>query len=430
MKRIVWAIGITLLLAAPAQGQDPPVEIPPVERKPYSAGGILEARPTIVWFDTNAVPFKLQSSADAGDARAGQLNSRIQLDAGYRRGWFSAQTRTVVEGGYARSDWSGDATAYEAYLSLKPAPSLTLDAGKKTFKWGKGYLWTPAAFLDRPKSPEDPALALEGFVGLSADYIRTFGGPLQVLSVTPVLLPVYGDLNASFGEPGHLNGAGKLYLLLYDTDVDVMFLAGGSRPGRVGFDVSRNLRSNLELHGEWTHVPRAVTLIMAPTGAIEQRERPATSLVVGLRYLTAKNTTFIADYYRNGNGYTSEEIETFFEFVDRAHDSFTTTGDDQLLTLARRASEAGYGRINPGRNYVYGRVTQPDALGVLYLTLGASAVVNADDGSYSLLPEVQYKATEDLELRWLANIQRGGSWTEFGEKQGDLRIELRIRYYF
>ena len=56
--------------------------------------------------------------------------------------------------------------------------------------------------------------------------------------------------------------------------------------------------------------------------------------------------------------------------------------------------------------------------------------MNADDGSYSLLPEVQYKVTEDLELRWLVNIQRGGSLTEFGEKQGDLRMELRIRYYF
>jgi len=340
------------------------------------------------------------------------------------------QTRTIVESGHAGGDWTGSATAYEAYLSLKPAPSLTLDAGKKTFKWGKGYLWTPAAFLDRAKSPEDPALVLEGFVGLSADYIRTFSGPLQVVSLTPVLLPVYGDLNAGFGERGHLNGAGKLYLLLYDTDVDVMILAGGSRPGRVGLDFSRNLRSNLELHGEWTHTPHAVTPILGPGGTIEQRERPATSVVVGLRYLTESNTTFIADYFHNGTGFASEEVETYFEFVDRAYDLFIRAGDDRLLPLARRASEIGYGRMNPGRNYAYGRVTEPDALGVLYLTLGASVIVNADDGSLSVLPEVQYKATQNLELRWLANIQRGGPGTEFGEKQGNLRLELRIRCYF
>lgn len=75
-------------------------------------------------------------------------------------------------------------------------------------------------------------------------------------------------------------------------------------------------------------------------------------------------------------------------------------------------------------------MNQPDALGVLYLTLGASAIVNINDGSYSLLPEVQYKPTENPELRWLANIQRGGAGTEFGEKQADVRVEFRARYYF
>jgi hypothetical protein len=428
MNRILCATGVILLLATSARGQEPPVEIPPVERKPYSAGGFLEARPAIVWLDTNAALFKLQSAAD--DARTLPLNSRVQLDAAYRRGWFSGQTRTVVDTGYASGDWTGDARAYEAYVSLKPAPSLTVDAGKKTLKWGKGYLWNPAAFLDRGKSPEDPALALEGFTVLSADYIRTFGGPLQVLSLTPVWLPAFGDLNESFGERGHLNVAGKLYVLFYDTDVDVMFLSGGSRPGRFGFDVSRNVRSNLELHGEWTRIAHAVTPVLSPAGTLSPTEALATNLVLGIRYLTESNTTFIADYYRNGAGYASAEMETYFDLIERGHELLSIGGSDRLLALARRASEAGYGRMNPMRNYVYGRVNQPDALGALYLTLGTSAIVNADDGSYSLLPEVQYKPTENLELRWLASIQRGGLRTEFGEKQADVRFEFRARYYF
>lgn len=49
---------------------------------------------------------------------------------------------------------------------------------------------------------------------------------------------------------------------------------------------------------------------------------------------------------------------------------------------------------------------------------------------YQLLSEVQYKPTENLELRWLTNIQRGASHTEFGEKRADVRLELRVRYYF
>ena len=67
--------------------------------------------------------------------------------------------------------------------------------------------------------------------------------------------------------------------------------------------------------------------------------------------------------------------------------------------------------MNPMRNYVYGRLGQPDAPGVLYLTLGTGAIVNLDDKSFSFLPEVQYQPAGILELRALANIQRGRSRT-------------------
>lgn len=53
-------------------------------------------------------------------------------------------------------------TIYEGYLSIKPSSSLTIDAGKKTLKWGKGYAWNPVAFIDRLKDPDEPELALEG----------------------------------------------------------------------------------------------------------------------------------------------------------------------------------------------------------------------------------------------------------------------------
>jgi hypothetical protein len=431
VNRFLLPIAALLLFVPAAMAQQPEVAIPPVERKPYSFGGYVEFRPAIAWEDTKAALFKLRAFMDGTpDPRALQLNSRVQFDTGYQREWFTAHARTVVDPTYDRGEWSGDLAFFEAYLSLKPAPSLTVDAGKKTLKWGKGYIFNPAAFLDRPKSPDDPALALEGFTVVSADYIRTFAGPLQVLSVTPVLLPVFGDLNRSFGASGYLNAAGKLYLLLFDSDIDVMFLTGGSRAGRVGFDFSRNLRSNLEVHGEWTRVPDNVTAVLAPAGALVSQEQPATSLVVGVRYLTTDNTTYIVDYFRNGTGYAQEGMETYFDVIARGYESWTEDGDSRMLALAEQASRAGYGRMNAMRNYLYGRVNQPDALGALYLALGASAIVNVDDGSFTLLPELQYKPTENLELRWLGNIQRGGARTEFGEKQRNVRMELRARYYF
>jgi len=431
MHRALAAIGLLLLLASDARGQEPPVEIPPVDRSPFETSGFLEARPAFFWLDTDAALYELRAlDDDTLGARSLELNSRVQFDVGYRRGWFGAQTRVVGDARYASGRWTTDATAFEAYVSLKPAPTITIDAGKKTMKWGKGYLWTPAAFLDRMRNPDDPSLPLEGFTVLSADYIRTFSGPLQVMSVTPVLLPVFGRLNQAFGEEGHLNVAAKLYVLLLDTDIDAMVLGGGSRPSRFGFDVSRNLRPNLEVHGEWVRVPHSVTVVLSPDDTLTTRERPATSLVAGLRYLTDASTTFIIDYYRNGDWYTPDEMDVFFTLIDRGAEAWDSDGDDQWLRLAGRASAAAYGRMAPMQHYVYGRVSQPDALGVLYLSLGASAIVNVADGSVNLLPEVLYKPTANMELRWLGGIQYGGFHTEFGEKAADARFEIRARYYF
>jgi len=80
-----------------------------------------------------------------------------------------------------------------------------MDIGKKTLKWGKGYAWNPVAFVDRPKDPDEPEQNLEGFIVASADYIKSFQGPLKTVSFTPVLVPVYNHVNDVFGEIDNLN---------------------------------------------------------------------------------------------------------------------------------------------------------------------------------------------------------------------------------
>ena len=43
----------------------------------------------------------------------------------------------------------------------------------------KGYAFNPAAFIARPKDPDNPAEALEGFFVIAADLIRSLDGPLR-----------------------------------------------------------------------------------------------------------------------------------------------------------------------------------------------------------------------------------------------------------
>jgi hypothetical protein len=417
------------LVAALAEGQDRPEPIPAIERKPYTVGGFLETRPTMTWLDTGAALYKLRWY-DSGEKRTtSQLKQQLLIDAVLRRGAWSFSSRSVLDVDKV-DGWSSHATSYEAYLSFMPSPSLTVDLGKQRLNWGKGYVWNPVAFVDRPRNPDDPSLAQEGFVVLSADYIRSFNGPLRTLSVTPVLIPVFDFVNAAYGRTGRVNPAGRLYLLLYDTDVDVLFLGGGSRSSRIGVDLSRNIISSLEIHAELAFIKDQGRSTVDRKGRVSVAVGGVKNYLVGLRFLTHSDITFIVDYYHAGAGFTATEMRDFFGFASTAYENFVASGDAAGLKQAAKMADLGYGGVNAMRDYLYVRVSQPDAFGVTYFTPAIFTVFNGDDRSFSLTQELLFKPFTNLEIRSQVNVIAGARGTEFGEKQGDVRAELRVRYYF
>ncbi len=318
----------------------------------------------------------------------------------------------------------------EAYLSYKPAPGFTLDAGKSATKWGKGYAWNPVAIVERPKDPNDPELAREGFTALSADFIRNFDGPLQTVAFTPLLLPVSRGINSDFGPPGHVNVAGKLYLLYRDTDIDFVFLNGGSRTRRFGFDFSRNLGSSLEIHGEWARAQNVSRPVTDARGNVTQIQANATSYLAGARYLTEADTTYFLEYYRNGAGYAQEQSADFYRFVDSGIAQFNANGNSALLQRASNLSQGAYGRPNSGRNYLYFRASQKEPFDILYFSPAVTVIENLDDRSRSLVPEMVYTGFTNIELRARAFFLTSGGNTEFGEKQNSRRFDILARFYF
>jgi hypothetical protein len=328
-------------------------------------------------------------------------------------------------------DATSEIKPYQAFLSLKPTSHWTIDAGKKTSKWGKGYAWNPAAFVDRPKDPDDPELALEGYAIASADYIRSFSsGPLKTFSFTPVILPAYADVNNDFGETDHMNFAGKAYFLLYDTDIDLMFLTGGSKTPRYGFDFSRNIGTNLEAHGELGYIERFKKRLIDAGGNVRQTTHDEVNYVVGTRYLNSLNTTYIFEYYYQGAGFSTQEFSDFVSYVDRAYDAYQSTGDARGLMKATPLAKGNYARFTPEKHYLYLRASQPDPFDILYFTPALTWIFNIEDQSFSISPELLYTGVKNLELRLKGTVLSGDEQTEFGEKQNDYRIELRARYFF
>ena len=401
-----------------------------IEKKSYSFGGYLEVRPALLGFDRDAALYKLKLYNKDEGKTAEEYNATIQLDGSYEKGIAKIYTKLNFDMQESYLGWSDTMSVFEGYLSLKPSSSFTINAGKKTLKWGKGYAWTPAAFVDRTKNPDDPDLALEGFISLSADYIKSYSGALKTVSFTPVLVPVYDDINDDFGEADHMNFAGKLYLLLYDTDIDFIVLAGGSKTTRFGFDFSRNITSNFEIHGEFAFIDNFEKKYINSAGNAFVNEYDAKSYLLGIRYLTEEDTTFIIEYYHNDTGFTEDEMEDYFSFINAAYETYAASGNDSQLKRALSLTDDNYGKVNPMKDYLYARVSQKEPFDILYFTPSITGIVNINDKSFSISPEIMYTGITNLELRLKTSFLSGQRNSEYGEKQNDYRVELRVRYYF
>jgi hypothetical protein len=358
-----------------------------------------------------------------------RLSTALQLDGRWQQGFTSINWLLKATAAQDETAWNDSADVYAAYASIKASPRFTLDLGKKTFKWGKGYAWNPVAFIDRPKDPEDPEEAMEGFIGAAADLVRSMNGPLRTAALTAVVLPVWQEINEDFGAAGYINFAAKLYLLYRDTDIDFVSFTGDSRSTRYGIDISKNLAANFAIHAEVAHTPTLEQNVLTESGSLARREISDTSYLAGLRYLSERDVTTIVEYYHNGDGYTEDELSRFYREVEEGYDLYRA-GDDTLLRGAAAIAKGGYAVPQAGRNYLYARVTAKEPRDILYFTPGVTAILNLDDRSFSLGPELLYTRFTNLELRARFIYLNGGDRTEYAEKQNNTRFEIRLRYFF
>jgi hypothetical protein len=399
------------------------------EPKNFEWGGFAEIKFEHIDLNEDGAFYGLNFYKDPRNS-IDRFSGALQLEYGYKKGIGALNGVLHTEASKDDIGWSDSADIFETYLSLKPTPFATADLGKKTFKWGKGYAWNPVGFIDRPKDPNNPEEALEGYIGAGFDLIKSFDGSLQTVALTTVVLPVWQGVNEDFGEANHVNLAAKLYMLYRDTDIDVVILSGGSRSPRYGVDFSRNLATNFEIHGEYAYLSDLEQNFLSDAGTIIRREGSVHQYLLGLRYLTESDITTIIEYYHNGAGFSKSELERFYRLVADADTQLRNTGIDTLFQTARQISNMGYGSPQVGRNYLYLKINQKDPFDILYPTPGLIGIVNLDDHSYSIIPEMLYSRFTNWELRLRFTFLNGDNFTEFAEKLNKNKLEFRVRYHF
>jgi hypothetical protein len=405
-------------------------EVQQAAGKPYHLGGFLEFQPIFFGIDRGAAFSELNFDLKRSGNTFMQYNLGLRLEGSYKKDIFSVffQTDTLVQN--QLQGWQEETKLLQGLIGLRPSPNFSLEAGNKVFRWGKGYAWSPVAFVDRQKDPEDPEELRQGFTIFTADWNQSFVGPLKNASLSAVGVPVYEHVNTQFGQLNHMNFASKLYLLLYDTDIDFMVSTGSSRTTRFGFDFSRNITTDLEIHGEWARINNFKLTTINAQGVGTTHEWNAISYLLGLRYLSPQETTYILEYYHNGTGLSQSQFQDFVTFTNNSYATFLNTGNSSGLERASQLAEAAYGRPNPMRDYLYFRASQKEPFDILYFTPALTSIINLQDGSLIVIPELTYSPITNLELRFRTPVLIGGKGTEYGAKQNDYRVDLRIRYYF
>jgi len=425
----VLALCVALLFAAAACADEYNFDAGQFEKKSFEINGYVEARAERFWLDREHALYQLNFFDSEQRSQLNRTTGALELSGLYRAGIATVQATVHGEAMRDELGHEGKAKFYEGFLALDPTTSTRIEAGKRVLRWGKGYAWNPVGFIERPKDPNDPELSREGFVLLGGGVTRSFDGPFKTASFAALVVPTTDRLNEDFGPGDHTNPAARLSLLAYDTDIDFMVLGDGARSARYGFDFARNITTNLEVHGEWAHITDATKPVMNASGVVTTQTSDATSYLLGLRHLSERDTTTILEYYYNGAGYTEQEMRDYFTFVHNAYDQFLLTGNSTSLERARTL-QTNYARANPMRRYLYLRVSQKEPFDILYFTPALTVIANLDDGSTSVAPELAYAGVTNLDLRLRLFFLSGNQLTDFGEKQNDRRLELRMRYYF
>lgn len=399
------------------------------DKKPYEFNGYVEQKLETLRLRGNSAAYKL--SYPGVTAQDWLLRSTSTLELSGKANYKSLTADIRAQASYQGDDLvhsTNYGQVMEGGLRWSAGPGISFDAGKRVQRWGKGYAWSPVGLVERPKDPADPTASREGFVMASGEWTYSLGGPFSTLGVTSLVVPTNDNLNTDFGKKQDLNPAVRFYLLAYDTDIDLMWRAKGAKPQSFGIDFSRNLTPALEVHGEWARTLAAARSTVSANGVMSSMQVNYNAYLLGLRYLTTSEVTWIAEYYHNGAGYSAEQLDDYYTFLDRA---LSPDAPESLNNKARDvAAQSGYGKANPGRDYAYLKGSINEPFNWVYGMVAVTSMMNLQDGSWQIQPELSYTGLTDWELRGRIIFFGGQPHSEFTSKASRQRLEIYARFYF
>jgi hypothetical protein len=419
---------LILLIAVPASwAADYTFDIPAKEEKAAPTlqwNGNLDGRYTLFHPQDNSPIYGLQFAADERDA---DYLTQYQLD------WYLNGDYQTKDMGFhlkTHATYLNDADdltldLFELYGNLNLSLSSALQAGKIRYNWGKGYAFNPSGFVNPVKDPENPGASQAGTLSLNFETIKSFTSDvLKTAALTVIVLPPQVEVNERFGEPEDTSIAAKLYLMLWNLDVDLMGYYGKDHPTHIGADVALNLTTAFEVHGEVAYfqdMPKNMLL----NQQLVQTEEDGFAYLIGLRWLNQWDVTTILEYYHTDVGLTEEEFGDYLDVLQRSLDS----GNEEQIRCATGVIQNFKGS-NLMQDYLYLNLQKPEPFDWLYFTPSATVMYNLHDQSALLSLNLSYKPVNNFEVLVKPTMMLGSDDSEYGSQQFSQQVETWLRFYF
>lgn len=367
MKKLLSLLSLPLLLL----GGDYDFDMQSIEVKPYTLAGYVRGdfRDMQLNEDSPKYPTKNKESIQS-----------YNTEADVKFAYFEDAWKIDSELFAAYSDVDGEITKSGDFMQLYGQYKFTInhlvEIGKKAPKWGKGYFINPIAFFDRKKNPDDPEASREGFILGNYRFNKSYEGDLKNITFDIVALQNSDTLNKEFAQEQGMHVGAKLYMLYMDTDIELLYLYSSTQEDKVGFDFSKNLDTNFEIHGEF---------VSTIGGDIKY--------LLGLRYLSASDLTLISEYFYQQN--QTLISEPFFD-----------------------------------TEYLINKLSQKEPFTILYSSLYYKNILNLEDESMQNSIGATYSFKNDVLLDCSLYLNSGDKKSEYGSKLARSTFWTRVTWYF
>ena len=366
------ALHVSLVCASLLVAGDYDFDMGSIEVKPYTLSGYLKGEHKFQGLN-DASPLYPTKNKSAMQSFLGEGNLKF---AAFKDA-FKLDSEVMVNASDIDGEESHEATLAQFFVQHKVNQNHLIEVGKKAPKWGKGYFANPIAFFDRKKDPNDPEASKEGYVMANYRYNKSFEGEVKNVTFDLLFMQSNDTYNSGFNDVEQNHFGAKAYFLAYDTDIELIYYHRSDENDKIGFDFSKNLQTNIEVHGEF-----AKTL-----------GEDAYTYLLGFKYLTSFDLTITAEYlYQNTQ---SSKSEPFWD-----------------------------------ERYLISKFSQKEPLDWLYGSIYYKNTYNLSDNSMQNGVGATYSFKNNMLLDISYTLNDGKSSSEYGSKLVQDTLWTKLYWYF